>query len=162
MDITKVANFILYMIEKKVTLINNKKVSLLLFLIDFESEQKNGIKVFNGSYIKKARNPEPQILSEIFDIIANEKDLDEEDEKLYMIQEILDFVDIEIVKKQNHTELQFLKYEEDFDGSLFSKKEFILIDAVLEKYKNTTIRELANSCFKIDKVRETKIDEVII
>lgn len=162
MDITKVANFILYMIEKKVTLINNKKVSLLLFLIDFEAEQKNGTKIFDGTYIKKARNPEPKVLSELFDIIANEKDVDEEDEKLFMIQELLDFVDIEIVKKQNYTELQFVKYEEEFDGSLFSKKEFLLIDSILEKYKNTTLRELANSCFKIDKVRETAINEVII
>jgi len=36
MDITKVANFILYMIENKVSYINDKKLSILLFLIDYK------------------------------------------------------------------------------------------------------------------------------
>ena len=162
MDITKVANLILYMIEKKVSIINDKKVSLLLFLIDFESLKTDGSKIFNDKYIKQARNPEPKVLTNIFEIIENEDDLEEDDPNLYLIQELLDFVNIEIVKNKKFIELQFTKYEEDFDGSLFSKKEFLLIDTILEKYKETTIRSLANNCFKIDEVRQTPLGDIII
>jgi hypothetical protein len=162
MDITKVANFILYMIENKITNINDKKLSILLFLIDFKSLEENGVKIFGEEYIKEARNPEPKVLTELFEIIANQEDLEETDERLYLIQELLDFVDIEIVKKQNFIELQFVKYEEEFDGSIFTKKEIILIDTILNKYKDSTIRNISNACFKIDKVRETAKGEIII
>lgn len=162
MDITKIANFILYMIENKVSFINDKKLSILLFLIDYKSLQTYDTKIFKEVYIKEARAPEPKMLTEIFDIIANQEDLEEDDERLYLIQELLDFVDIEIVKKPKFIELQFVKYEEEFDNSIFTKKEFLLIDSVLKKYKDTSIRNIANECFKIDKVRQTPKGEVII
>jgi len=162
MDITKVANFILYMIENKVSYINDKKLSILLFLIDYKSLQTYDTKIFGEEYIKAPRAPEPKILSELFDIIANQEDLEEEDERLYLIQELLDFVDIEIVKKQNFIELQFIKVEEEFDKSVFTKKELKLIDSMIEKYKDTTVRNIANACFNIEKVRETLKGEIII
>jgi hypothetical protein len=145
MDITKVANLILYMIDNKIPNINDKKVSILLFLIDFESLQEYGVKIFNDEYIKEARHPEPKILTDLFEIVANQEDLEEEDERLYLIQELLDFVEIEIVKKQNFIELQFVKYEEEFDSSIFTKKEIILIDTILNKYKDSTIRNISNA-----------------
>ncbi|MCD4759243.1 MAG: SocA family protein [Arcobacteraceae bacterium] len=162
MDITKVANFILYMIENKVSYINDKKLSILLFLIDYKSLQTYDVKIFGEEYIKAPRAPEPKILSELFDIIANQEDLEEEDERLYLIQELLDFVDIEIVNKQNFIELQFIKVEEEFDKSVFTKKELKLIDSMIEKYKDTTVRNIANACFNIEKVRETAKGEIII
>lgn len=120
------------------------------------------LKIFGDEYIKTPRNPEPKLLTEIFEIIANQEDLEEEDEKLYLIQELLDFVDIEIVHKSNFIELQFIKYEEEFDKSLFTRKELKIIDNILEKYKDTTVRNVANDCFKIEKVRTTPQGEVII
>lgn len=162
MDITKIANFILYMIENKVSHINDKKLSILLFLVDYKSLQTYDIKIFGEEYIKAPRNPEPRILTELFNIIANEEDLEEDDERLYLIQELLDFVDIEIVKKPNFIELQFIKVEEEFDKSIFTRKELKLIDDIIEKYKNTTVRNTANACFNIEKVRETMNGEIII
>ena len=162
MDITKIANFILYMIDNKVSHINDKKLSILLFLIDYKSLQTYDTKIFGEEYIKTPRNPEPKVLSELFDIIANEEDLEEDDERLYLIQELLDFVDIEIVKKSNFIELQFVKFEEEFDKSIFTRKELKLIDEILEKYKNATPRNIANACFNIEKVRETAKGEIII
>lgn len=162
MDMTKVANFILYIIENKATQITDKKVSILLFLIDFQSLQENGEKIFSDEYIKESRHPMPKKLSEIFKIIANNEDVDEDDENLFLIQELLDFVDIEVIDKQKFIELQFLKYEEEFNASLFSKEEMKIIDNILKEYKETSVRNIANACFKIDKVRETQNGEVII
>ncbi|NVJ52681.1 MAG: DUF4065 domain-containing protein [Campylobacteraceae bacterium] len=161
-DITKIANAILYMLEKDVKHLNDRKVAILLFLMDFEHQKKTGEKIFNEEYIKDKRNPEPAVIGEIFEIIANSEDLDEEDERLYIIQELLDYLDIEVLTKDKFIELKFIKMEEEFDKSLFSRKEINSIEAVIEKYSEDTARKVANATFKIQKVRDTALNEVII
>ncbi len=162
LNITKVANTILYMLKMKVSHLNDKKLSVLLFLIDYHHEERFNAKIFDETYIKSNRNPEPKILSDIFDIIANSEDLEEDDERLYIIQELLDHLDIEVLTKEKYIELNFIKMEEDFDESIFTKDELDTITTITQKYKKLTPRKLANICFNIDKVRETKINEVII
>ncbi|RXJ76032.1 DUF4065 domain-containing protein [Arcobacter sp. F155] len=161
-DITKIANAILYMLEKDVKHLNDRKVAILLFLMDFENQKKTGEKIFNEDYIKDKRNPEPVVIGEIFEIIANSEDLDEEDERLYIIQELLDYLDIEVLTKDKFIELKFIKMEEEFDKSLFSRKELNSIEAVIEKYGEDTARKVANATFKIQKVRDTALNEIII
>lgn len=161
-DITKVANVILYLLHKQVEHLNDKKLAIMLFLMDFNHNKFCGTKIFGDEYIKTARNPEPKILSELFDIIANEEDLDEEDERLYLIQELLDYLDIEIIPQKNFAELKFIKMEEEFDEELFTKDEFKTIQKVVNDYKETTPRNIANACFKIDEVRSCDKGEVII
>jgi len=162
LDITKVANVIIYMLDEKVLHLNDRKLSILLFLMDFNHLENCNTKIFGDEYIKDKRNPEPTILSEVFDIIANQEDLDEEDERLFLIQELLDYIDIEILTKEKFIELEFIKMDEEFDESLFEKEEMKTIKKIVEKYKEETARKIANACFQIDKVRETQLNEVII
>lgn len=162
LDITKVANAIIYMLEKDIKQLNDKKLSALMFLIDYESLQKNGKKIFDDEYIKESRNPEPKLLTEIFEILANDEDLEDDDFRLDLIQELLSFVEIQIQEKQNFIELKFSKYEEEFDKSIFNKDELDIIKTIAHKYKDASPRNTANDCFKIEKLRETQKGEVII
>jgi len=150
------------MLDKDVKHLNDKKLSIMLFLIEYNHLENCGAKIFGDEYVKSTRNPEPKILGDIFNIIANEEDLEEEDERLYLITELLEYIDIEILAKQNFVELKFIKMEEEFDASLFEKPELISINKVINKYKDLSARNIANDTFKIDKVRETAKDEVII
>lgn len=161
-DITKIANAILYMLENNTKHLNDKKLSILLFLIEYEHLKNHGKKIFNEEFIKQKRNPEPVVLSEIFDIIANNEDLEEDDERLYLITELLDYLDIEILTKEKFIELNFIKMEEDFDSSLFTKEEMKTIKSIVEKYQDDTPRKIANASFQIEKVRETPLNETII
>ena len=161
-DITKIANVILYMIHKKVTHLNDKKLSILLFLIDYNHKKYCGKTIFNEEYIKDSRHPEPVVLGELFSIIANNEDLEEDDPKLYLIQELLDYLDIEVIEKKSFIELQFIKMEEEFDEELFSADELKTIHKVVLEYLNTTPRNIANDCFKIDIVRETPKGEKVL
>ena len=161
-DITKIANVILHMVDENVLHLNDRKLSILLFLMDFNHIENCGEKIFGEEYIKDKRNPEPKILAELFDIIANQEDLDEEDERLFLIQEILDYIDIEVITKDKFIELQFIKMEEEFDESLFEKEELKTINKVITKYKDETARKIANACFQIEKVRKTELNEIII
>jgi hypothetical protein len=94
-------------------------------------------------------------LGEIFDIIINDEDLEEDDERLYIIQELLEYIDIEIINKEKFIELQFIQLDEDFDEDIFTKDELKSINKVVLEYKDTTSRNIANDCFKIDIVRQT-------
>ena len=162
LDITKVANVILYLLDEKVLHLNDRKLSILLFLMDFNHLENCGDKIFGEEYIKDKRNPEPSVIAELFDIIANQEDLEEDDERLFLIQELLDYVDIEILKNDKFIELEFIKMEEEFDEELFSKEEMKTIKKITEKYKEETARKIANACFQIEKVRNTTLNEVII
>lgn len=159
---TKVANTILYMLHKKVKNLNDKKVAIMLFLIDYNHLKFCGQKIFNETYTKGARHPEPATVGELFDIIANQEDLEEDDERIYLMQELLDYLDIEIIEKEKFIELSFIKMEEEFDESLFSKDEMKTIHKMVSLYSDTSSRNLANECFKIDEVRATLKDEIII
>ncbi len=161
-DMTKIAHVILYMLHKKVKNLNDKKLLIMLFMMDYNHFKHCGKKIFGDDYIKHSRNPEGKILSEIFDIIANEEDLDEEDERLYLIQELLDYLDIEVSANDKFIELKFVKMEEEFDETLFSSDELKTIQKVINEHQNTTVRNLANETFKIEEVRKTNKGEVII
>jgi hypothetical protein len=159
---TKVANVILYMLHKQVKQLSDKKISIMLFLMDFNHSKYCGQKIFNDQYIKGARHPEPIVLGELFDIVANEEDLAEDDERIYLMQELLDYLDIEIVAKEKFIELNFIKMEEDFDESIFSKDEIKTIHKIVNQYQDASSRTIANDCFKIDEVRNTAKGEIII
>ena len=161
-DMTKVANVILYMLHKQVKYLNDKKVAIMLFLMDYNHQKFCNQKIFNDTYIKGARHPEPLIISELFDIVANEEDLEEDDERIFLMQELLDYLDIEVVEKEKFIELNFIKMEEEFDESIFSKDELKTINKIVTEYKDTSSRNIANDCFKIDEVRTTAKGEVII
>ncbi len=161
-DMTKVANVILYMLHKKVKHLNDKKVAILLFLIDYNHQKFCGQKIFNEDYVKGSRHPEPVIISELFDIVANEEDLEEDDERIYLMQELLDYLDIEVVEKEKFIELNFIKMEEEFDESIFSKDEMKTIHKIISDYSDVSPRNIANDCFKIDIVRTTPKGGIII
>ncbi len=161
-DITKIAHTILYMLDNEVKHLNDKKLSILLFLMDYNHLSNCEDKIFGDEYIKSKRNPEPKVLSDIFSIIANDEDLEEDDERLYLITELLEYLDIEILEKKDFVELKFVKMEEEYDESLFNKEELKTINKIVTKYKNETVRNIANATFKIEKVRETATNEVII
>ena len=161
-DTTKVANVILYMLHKQVKQLNDKKVSIMLFLMDYNHQKYCGQKLFNETYIKGSRHPEPVVLSELFDIVANEEDLEEDDERIYLMQELLDYLDIEVIKKEKFIELNFIKMEEEFDESIFDKDELKTIYKIVSQYQDASARNIANDCFKIDEVRNTVNGEIII
>ena len=161
-DIVKVANTIIYLLDKKVPQLNDKKLLIMLFLMDYNHLENCGTTIFGEDYIKTNRQPEARILSEVFDIIAKGEDLDEDDERLFVIQEMLDYIDIEIEQKEKFVELQFIKMEENFDEELFDLDELKTLNRMIKLYGDMTPRNIANACFKIDKVRDTAIGETII
>jgi len=150
------------MLENKVDHLNDKKLEALLFMIDYTHQKKHDEKIFGEEYIKAKRSPEATIMGDIFGIIANDIDLEEDDDRLYIITEFLDFLDIEILKKEKFIELNFVKMEEEYDKSVFSQKERNTIEAIVKKYAKETPRQMANATFSIEKVRTTPMGEVII
>ena len=162
MDMTKVANVILYMLHKQVKQLNDKKLSILLFLMDYNHLKYCGKKIFGDEYIKGARSPEPKILSELFDVIISEEILEDDDERVFFIQEILDNVDIDIVQRETFTEIKFIEIDIEYDEDLFHDDELKTINKLVNQYKDSTQRVIANDTFKIDEYRAKEKGEVVI
>jgi len=78
------------------------------------------------------------------------------------MQELLDYLDIEIIEKEKFIELSFIKMEEEFDESIFTKDELKTIHKIVSLYSDLSPRNIANECFKIDEVRNTPKGEKII
>ncbi len=150
------------MLHNQVNHLNDKKLSIMLFLIDFNHQKYCGKKIFDEEYLKTSRQPKPIVLGEIFDIIANGEDLEEDDERIFLIQELLDYLDIEVIEKDKFIELKFLKMEEEFDETLFNKEEMKTIQKIINEHFESTPRKIANETFKIDKVRNTQLNQIII
>ena len=88
--------------------------------------------------------------------------MEEDDERIYLMQELLDYLDIEVVEKEKFIELNFIKMEEEFDESIFSKDEMKTIHKIISDYSDVSPRNIANDCFKIDIVRTTPKGGIII
>ncbi|WP_418185433.1 DUF4065 domain-containing protein [Aliarcobacter vitoriensis] len=161
-DMTKVANIILYMLHKQTKALNNKKIELMLFFMEYNHFNFCNSKIINEIFIKDKRGVKALVLSELFEIILNEEILEEDDDRVYFIQELMDFLDIEIVEKDNFKELRFAKLDEDFDEGIFSKDELRSIHKIVNLYKDTSVRNISNDCFSIDKVRICQNQEIIL
>ncbi|RBQ32121.1 DUF4065 domain-containing protein [Arcobacter sp. FW59] len=161
-DMTKVANIILYMLHKQTKALNNKKIELMLFFMEYNHFNFCNSKIINETFIKDKRGVKALVLSELFEIILNEDILEEDDDRVYFIQELMDFLDIEIVEKDNFKELRFAKLDEDFDEGIFSKDELRSIHKIVNLYKDTSVRNISNDCFSIDKVRVCQNQEIIL
>lgn len=161
-DVTKVANLILYMLHKKVKHLNDKKLTLMIFFMEFNHKEYCGSKIFFDTYIKQKRNPEGLILSDLFDLIANEEELEEDDLRQFLINELCEYVEIDINKKDTFVELKFTPLDEEFDEELFSKDEMKTIQKIINAYSETSVRNLSNETFSLDIVRNTEIDNIIL
>lgn len=159
-DITKIANVIVLMIDKKVKNLDDRKLSIMLFLMDYNHKKAVGELIFTDDYIKNKKLPSSVILSELFDIIASQEELSEDDDRLYLIEELIEYIDIDITPKEKFTELKFSKNEE-FDDEIFSKEELKTINKIIINFKDTSFRNIANEPFSLDLFRDKKDGEMI-
>lgn len=158
-DITKIAMAILYFLENEVKQLSERKLLAMLFLIDFNYFEKNGKFVFIDDYIKEKRYVKSALLSEIFEIIKSEKDI-EGDELEFLIKEFLEFIEIDIDKKENHIDIKFQAIEK-FDSEAFDEREFEILKEITKTYKNSSNRNTLNALFSIDKFREVEEEQHI-
>ncbi|WP_419233583.1 type II toxin-antitoxin system antitoxin SocA domain-containing protein [Aliarcobacter cryaerophilus] len=162
-DMTKIANIILYMLHKQVKALNHKKIELLIFFIELNHLNFCGKKILGETFIKTSRGVKAEVLDEIFTLILDEVEFeDEEDDRVFFIQELMDFLEIEIVEKERFKELKFAKLDEDFDETIFTSDELKSIHKVINLYKDTSVRNLSNECFSLEKVRKSENGAIVL
>ena len=150
------------MLHKQVKALNHKKIELLIFFCELNHLNFCGKKILGETFIKTSRGVKAEVLDELFTLILDEVEFeDEEDDRVFFIQELMDFLEIEIVEKERFKELKFSKLDEDFDETIFTSDELKTIHKVVTLYKDTSVRNLSNECFSIDLVRNTETNEVI-
>ena len=115
------------------------------------------------TFIKTSRGVKAEVLDELFTLILDEVEFeDEEDDRVFFIQELMDFLEIEIVEKERFKELKFSKLDEDFDETIFTSDELKSIHKVINLYKDTSVRNLSNECFSLEKVRKSENGKIVL
>ena len=74
----------------------------------------------------------------------------------------MDFLEIEIIEKERFKELKFSKLDEDFDETIFTSDELKSIHKVINLYKDTSVRNLSNECFSLEKVRKSENGAIVL
>src|SRR5574344_1938632 len=111
-DMTKIANIILYMLHKQVKALNHKKIELLIFFCELNHLNFCGKKILGETFIKTSRGVKAEVLDELFTLILDEVVFeDEEDDRVFFIQELMDCEEIEIIEKERFKELKLSKLD---------------------------------------------------
>ena len=161
-DITKVANAIIYMLDSESRFLNHRKIALMIFLVDFYHLEQYGVKVFGDDYVKDPREPKSVMLDNLFQVIIEDDEIDETDDSYFLIGELMEYLDIDVIHRGRYKELKFFKRYESFNDEMFSETEFEILEYIIKKYKNETSRKTANSIFRIDDFRAVDNGDIII
>ena len=76
-DMTKIANIILYMLHKQVKALNHKKIELLIFFCELNHLNFCGKKILGETFIKTSRGVKAEVLDELFTLILDEVEFEE-------------------------------------------------------------------------------------
>ena len=133
---------------------------------DSIAKTKENLEMLNTAMFQSLRNAMntgvPEQIAKAEDD-ANQKEFeDEDDDRVFFIQELMDFLEIEIVEKERFKELKFSKLDEDFDETIFTSDELKSIHKVINLYKDTSVRNLSNECFSLEKVRKSENGTIVL
>jgi uncharacterized phage-associated protein len=152
----KLANAIIYFIDKDVQDLGTTKLMKLFYFADKFHINETTKPIFNYDYVKKPRGP---VLSEIHSIIKSIQ-VDSEDDDYEESDRIFkEYITVKRVDS-NSSNTIFTKNRE-FDSRYFSQKEIEVLDSVVLKFKNISKDEISELSYKENSWKKAKLDEKI-
>ena len=155
-SIEKVANAIVYFVEKDVKHFGKTKLMKLMYFADKSHLEQYGRTMFFDDYYKLPRGP---VASLTLNIINNLNEEDGEDFRSYTD----DFLNILELKIQTDDEQKITKFipKTTFKKELFSKSELKIIEEVSKKYKDYTKDEISHESHLLKEYINTQMNSII-
>jgi len=136
-DIKKLANFIIYFIEKEVKYLGITKLMKLCFFADKYHLEAYGKPILNRTYTKLPKGPVPMY---IYTLIKNSKNTDNDD----LESEVREFnLHINVKERQLNESPRFENYK-PFDEKFFSKSQMIILDKLVLEFKDMDKEKISN------------------
>ncbi len=159
-DIKKVANALIFFIDKKVRFLTKTKFIKMMFFVDKLHLEKYGRSVFFDSYFKFPKGPVPSLTLNIINASAGncgiEDDIDEfaKEFSLYVA------VQCKYNGKRDKNMTTFSKKSE-FNERMFSKSEIEALNIVADKYIDTSIDDIIKATHNTKEFQTTRMQDII-
>ena len=155
-DIRKVANAILYFLDKDVKYLGKTKLMKLLYFADKYHLNKYGRPIFNDKYIKLQHGPVPSLT---LNIINSFNQLDNEDLEEYT-EKLREFVEIKETKDNQYKKTIFEK-KRQLNIDIFSKSELECMNKSIEAFKEWTAEKISEFSHDLEEYKKTEMNDII-
>ena len=156
-SIEKVANAIIFFVEKNIQHFGKTKLMKLMYFADKEHLEKFGRVMFYDDYRKLPRGP---VATLTYNIISSTDAKDGDDFKSY-IDNFSNF--IEIQKKDTNQKNSATRFnpKNSFDNSFFSKSEIEILESITKKYKTYTKEQISEESHSLKEYINTDMNDFI-
>ncbi len=156
-SIEKVANAIIFFVEKNMECLGKTKLMKLMYFADKKHLEKYGRVVFYDDYRKLPRGP---VASLTLNIISNTDAREGDDLKLY-VDSFLNLVDLQKVKNKETNSITKFIPKTAFNNSLFSKSELEIMENISKEYKNYTKEKISEESHLLKEYKNTEMNDFI-
>ena len=158
--IKKVANALIFFIDKRVRFLTKTKFIKMMFFVDKLHLEKYGRSVFSDSYLKYQNGPVPSLTLNIIDALAGNCDI--EDDIGEFAKEFSSYVTVQCKynTERNKNMTIFLK-KSGFNERIFSKSEIETLNIIADKYIYTSIDDIIEETHNTKEFQITPMYNII-
>lgn len=156
-NIEKVANAIIFFVDKNIEHFGKTKLMKLMYFADKEHLEKYGRVMFYDDYRKLPRGP---VATLTYNIISSTDANDGDDFKSY-VDNFSSF--IEIQKKDINQKNSATRFnpKNSFDNTFFSKSEIEILENIAKKYKTYTKEQISEESHLLKEYINTDMNDFI-
>ena len=156
-SIEKVANAIIFFVEKNIEHFGKTKLMKLMYFADKEHLEKFGRVMFYDNYRKLPRGP---VATFTYNIISSTDANDGDDFKSY-IDNFSDFVEIQKKDINQKNSATRFNPKNSFDNTFFSKSEIEILENISKKYKTYTKEQISEESHSLKEYINTDMNDFI-
>ena len=156
-SIEKVANAIIFFVEKNIEHFGKTKLMKLMYFADKEHLEKFGRVMFYDNYRKLPRGP---VATFTYNIISSTDANDGDDFKSY-IDNFSDFVEIQKKDINQKNSATRFNPKNSFDNTFFSKSEIEILENIAKKYKTYTKEQISEESHSLKEYINTDMNDFI-
>lgn len=156
MKARKLANAIVYFLDKDVCNLGTTKLMKLLFYADKEHLNRFGVPIFKHLYSKQQFGPVPMFAYALIQSM-NQCETDDVEEDLKVISE---YIDADSSCTGPYSSTHFSKKKE-FETDYFSKSELEVLEKISEQFKNHTANEISKESHELSEYSSTSDGSII-
>ncbi len=155
-DIRKVANALIFFIDKKVYSLTKTKFIKMMFFVDKLHLEKYGRSVFGDFYRKLPKGPVPSLTYSIIDSAAA-INCDNEDIEDF-VREFSAYISVSCKPSKYKGGMTIFDKKSEFNEKIFSKSEVDVLNIVADKYRDFTVNDIIKATHETEEFKKTPMN----
>jgi len=158
-DIKKVANALIFFLDKQVSFLTKTKFIKMMFFVDMLHLEKYGRSVFADSYIKLPKGPIPSLTLNTINAAAEGCDNEDTEE---LVREFSKYISVQCKPNEKHGgNMTFFIKESEFDERIFSRSEIESLNRVADSFINFDVDSIIEATHETEGFKNAVMKGVI-